>query len=129
MPESHPTMIGCPSCAGCLTLTSGPHDHSQYACSVGHSFSLWELYEAKETELERTQWSAMALLMHLQNILEILLDVRDFPDAPDPSKIRQRIGQVQNHIAAVQRMIDSTTLAARETRTAVQSETGGEVQL
>ena len=77
MPETHGTMIGCPSCAGCLTLSTGPSNHAQYACSVGHSFSLWELYEAKETELERTQWSAMALLMHLQHILQILLDVRD----------------------------------------------------
>lgn len=129
MPETHGTMIGCPSCAGCLTLSTGPSNHAQYACSVGHSFSLWELYEAKENELERTQWSAMALLMHLQHILEILLDVRDFPDAPDPSKIRQRIGQVRNHISAVRQMIDSTTLAARESRTALQSESGGEVQL
>ena len=122
-------MIGCPSCAGCLSLSNGPHDHHQFECSVGHKFSLWELYEAKETELERAEWSAMALLMHLQNILEVLLDVREFPDAPDPSKIRQRIGQVQNQISSVQRMIDSTTLAARESRTAVQSESGGKVQL
>ena len=129
MPQTHSTMIGCPSCAGCLSLTTGPHDHAQFACSVGHAFSLWELYEAKETELERAQWSTLVLLMHLQNILETLLDARDFPDAPDPSKIRQRIGQVQNHISAVQRMIDSTTLAARESRTPVQSEGGGQVQL
>src|SRR5690349_21074000 len=129
MPESGPTMIGCPSCAGCLTLSNSPHDHLQFECSVGHKFALWELYEAKETELESMQWSTMALLMHLQKILEILLDVREFPDAPDPSKIRQRTGQVRNHISAVQRMVDSTTLAARESRTAAQSESGGNVQL
>ena len=115
MPETHATMIGCPSCAGCLK--------SERRSPV------LAMDEAKETEVERSQWSAMALLMHLRHIMEMLLDASYFPDAPDPSKIRQRIGQIRSHISAVQRMVDSTTLAARESRTAMQSEGGGRVQL
>jgi hypothetical protein len=128
MLDVKPTMVGCPSCAGCLRVENGPHGHRRFVCSVGHAFSLWDLYEAKETELERAQWSTMALLMHLQMLLEMLLDTRELSDMPDSSRLRQRFGQVQQHIAAVQRMIDTTSLPARESTTALQSESGGDVR-
>jgi hypothetical protein len=129
MSDDRPTMIGCPSCAGCLCLNEEPHGHRQFVCSVGHTFSLWELYEAKETELERAQWSTTALLTHLQTILGMLLDSRDVPDSPNPSDIRRRLGQIEMQIGAVQRMIESTSLSTRESTTALQSESGGKVQL
>src|SRR5690348_10707904 len=74
-------------------MTEGPPEHRHFVCSVGHQFSFWNLYESKETELERAQWSTMALLMHLQMILEMLLDARALSDAPDSANLRQRKGE------------------------------------
>ena len=67
-------MIGCPACAGALRAEVGPHGHREFMCSVGHAFSLEELYQAKEDQLEQSEWSVMALLRHLQMILGMVLD-------------------------------------------------------
>ena len=116
MSESQATMIGCPSCAGCLRIDHGPEGHCQFVCSVGHRFSLWELYGAKETELEHAQWSTISLLMHLQMILEKLLESPGIPDKPDTPTIHRRLEQVEKQIASVRRVIEGTTMPARDIR-------------
>jgi hypothetical protein len=110
--HSHPTMIGCPACAGCLCLEEDPHGHKQFMCSVGHAFSLWEIYESKEAELERAQWSTVALYKHLEMILGMLLESPCLADPREASTIRRRLTETQQQAASVQKLIESTRLPA-----------------
>ncbi len=128
MSKNHSTMIGCPSCAGCLRLDEEAHGHRRFVCSVGHVFSLWDLYESKENELERAQWSTIALLAHLQMILDMLLEFSEMPDAPNQPSIRRRIGQVQKHITAVHHVVEGTTIVARQGTSSTKSRRGGKVR-
>ncbi len=109
--EIHATMIGCPACAGVLQKQS-THGHQQFVCTVGHAFTLETLYQAKEEELERAQWSATVLMEHLVMIL------RMFP-TPDTSRIpgqqiEQRLQQLERHIAALRSTIEDTNLMQTE---------------
>ena len=123
----HPTMIGCPACAGCLSLEKVSNDHHQFVCSVGHRFSLWDLYESKETELEQAEWSTIALLKHLEMILQMLLNARDIPEAPGQSDIRERLAQIERQITSVQHVIEGTRMLARQGRNVLPSEVSTEV--
>jgi len=118
--RKHSTMIGCPACAGCLSVEEGPHDHKQFVCSVGHTFSLWEIYKSKEAELERAQWSTMALYKHLEMILGMLLKPPSVANAPEPSTIKHRLAQIAKQAAAVQQVIENTRLPARRTGNSVE---------
>ena len=103
-------MIGCPACAGVVRADVGPH-HVDFTCSVGHAFSLRELYIAKEDQLEQAQWSLVALLKHLQMLLRLGLESGEqqalgFP----PQDLQQRLEQVTHHIKLVERIIHETRL-------------------
>jgi len=112
MQDDHPTMIGCPACAGCLNLQKGPHGHKQFICSVGHAFSLWEVYESKESELERAQWSTIALYKHLEMILGMLSESPCFDQAPESSAMRDRLAEVRQQAASMHKLFTSTHLPA-----------------
>jgi hypothetical protein len=103
-------MIGCPACAG--VLRSEPSREERFICSVGHAFSLEDVYEAKEQELERAQWSVIALSNHLQMILRVLAASSE-PDAPGHQAIRQRLEQVKAQIENMHRMIEATDCVPR----------------
>ena len=126
-PTKHPTMIGCPACAGCLSLEEGPHGHRQFLCSVGHAFSLWELYESKEAELERAQWSTIALYKHLEMILE-MLQASGIGNLPDASVLRHRLAQIEKQVGAVQQVIQDTHLPALQAGNFVESGEGSKVR-
>lgn len=100
-------MIGCPSCAGVLQQ-EGERGPQQFRCSVGHAFSLRELYQAKEEELERAQWSAIVLLKHLQHILDWMKEADDAPGPPDGEALPTRFHQTERQAAALERIIDET---------------------
>ncbi|HEU5406794.1 MAG TPA: hypothetical protein VFU48_03440 [Nitrospira sp.] len=89
-------MISCPACAGVVRAQVEPPFHLDFVCSVGHVFSLEELFVAKEDQLEHAQWSLIALLKHLHMILQI--------DAESEAK------HLSRHIALVERMIQETRL-------------------
>ncbi len=109
-------MISCPSCAGVVGADVQLYPHVEFRCSVGHAFSLEELYIAKEKQLEHAQWSLIALLKHLQIILRIEAE-QDHKLSPFHSDdLQRRLEQISRHITFVERIIQETRLpAARET--------------
>ena|SRR5581483_8045648 len=68
-PDAEPVLITCPGCAGVLSLVREPGTkHTHFTCQVGHTFTLSSLLSAKEEELERVLWAAMAYLEHVELI-------------------------------------------------------------
>lgn len=68
------TLIGCPDCAGVLSqVKDGDGPHFQFICRVGHVYSLYNLLEAKEAQLEHALWSVVSLLEHVALIDDCLL--------------------------------------------------------
>jgi|SRR5689334_19982109 hypothetical protein len=115
MPDSGPTMIGCPACAGALRAEVGPHRHIEFICSVGHAFSLADLYQAKEEELEQSEWSVMALLRHLEMILGMALDRGSESETRDVQAIHRRLEQVNRQITIIEQMIQHTQVVTQQT--------------
>jgi two-component system chemotaxis response regulator CheB len=105
--DSDPTIIGCPACAGVLSLVhEDGGDH--LVCSVGHGFSIESLLEAKEDELEKTMWSSLALLAHVEMAIQKLLEQ---PERTDPSRqeaLHTRIAQARLHAEQLRAMIEET---------------------
>jgi len=102
-----PTMIGCPLCAGALAIREAGHGHVQLRCSVGHTLSPSDAYKAKEEELERTQWSVIVLLKHLQMLTAIMREHDDLEGGMRPSLTEREI-QIRQHIQSYERLIHDT---------------------
>ncbi len=104
-------MISCPSCAGVVRANVGPRQHVEFVCSVGHTFSLEEIYTAKEDQVEHAQWSLLALLKHLQMILQIAME----PERPRTARfgseeLQQRLHQITLQLIQVEHIIEETRL-------------------
>lgn len=66
--------LSCPDCSGVLSVDQeGPRGRRLYACQVGHWYSTTSLLHSKETQLERTLWSAAVLLKQMGDAYELLL--------------------------------------------------------
>jgi hypothetical protein len=113
MMTAEATNIGCPDCAGALQAEYGPHGHIQFSCSVGHAYSKEELYQAKEGELERTLWSATALLEHLRIVFALF---KGRPSGIAEDDIQRRLQQIDRHKAKVRAIIEETSLAIMKAR-------------
>jgi len=113
MPDAGPTMISCPACAGVLHAESSTHRHLVFVCSVGHTFSLEDLYQAKEESVEEYEWSVVALLKHLQMILGLLLESPSGTEPFSVETIRRREVQVREQIARIEQVIQETHIATR----------------
>jgi len=81
---------------------------------VGHAFSLRDVYEAKEQELERSQWSMIALLKHLEMILGMSLLASQPSDVDTYQEIQHRLKQVREHMKTVHRLIEDTDCLTKE---------------
>ena len=92
-------MISCPDCSGVLSLENPGQPHPDYACQVGHRYSTRSLLVAKEKELERTLWSAAALLDHIQEVYgRMLREEANLPKnqrAPLKKRMQEARGQRQ----------------------------------
>lgn len=102
-----PSMIGCSSCAGALELRKEGHGHVQLRCSVGHTFSPSDAYKAKEEELERTQWSVIVLLKHLQMLIALMRDHDDLEHSMRAS-LAERETQIRHQIPIYERIVNET---------------------
>jgi len=102
-----PTMIGCPLCAGALALHEEGHGHVQLRCSVGHTLSPCDAYQAKEEELEKAQWSVIVLLKHLQMLTAIMREHDDLEHSLRPALTEREI-QIGQHIQRYERLIHDT---------------------
>ncbi len=91
MTKHHATMIGCPACAGVLQLQSNAHGHQQFVCTVGHTFTLDTLYQAKEEQFERAQWSTTVLMEHLIMIVQMFQPPADMSSSIPANQIERRL--------------------------------------
>jgi two-component system chemotaxis response regulator CheB len=106
-PNMDPTLIGCPDCSGVLSVgKEGAEGHLRYTCHVGHSFSLYSLLEAKETQLEQALWSVVSLLHHVGMLCD---EVKNQTDSADlRRRVEDRMRQVTDHEHAVRTVIEQT---------------------
>jgi len=102
-----PTMISCPACAGVLALAQEDAG-DRLVCSVGHGFSFESLIEAKEDELEKTMWSSLALLAHVEMVIQKLLDRPGGMDRAPQESLHARIVQARLHAEQLRDMIEET---------------------
>lgn len=107
-------MIGCPACAGVLRIEAERGGHPRFVCSVGHAFALDDLLQAKEEELEKSQWSTIALLTHVQMIVDMLLAAAPPSDGGPWRNLHRRMDQVRAHVQMMTRMIEETQWPARQ---------------
>ena len=114
MSEHRATMISCPGCAGVLRVEPGPGGHEEFVCSVGHMFSLHDLYQAKKERLEEAQWSAVAFMKHVQMLIQTILDSDMRPESYREEDLRARLDQVGRQIAALEDIIKRTQWPMRE---------------
>jgi hypothetical protein len=109
-PNGEPVLITCPGCAGVLSLVhESATEHTHYTCQVGHRFTLPSLLAAKEEEVEKTLWAAMAFLEHVEIITHGYLDESAQSGlAIDRSGMKGRLCQVAEQRVALRKLIDET---------------------
>lgn len=101
------TMISCPACAGVLARVR-EDSSDRFVCSVGHRFSYESLLEAKEDELETTMWSSMALLAHLDMVIQKLLEQSNGDQQGRRESLQARISQARLHAEQLRAMVEET---------------------
>jgi two-component system chemotaxis response regulator CheB len=107
--ESKATLVGCPGCAGVLSMV--PHDEglADYRCQVGHAYGLSDLLTAKERQLEHALWSAMALLEHVETIIDLALDRADAMGvAAGRVSLERRREQARAHVSLLESVVQQT---------------------
>jgi hypothetical protein len=82
MPQPHdsrPTVVGCPDCAGVLSVRQD-NGSRKYECQIGHRYSIFSAVASKEEQLERTLWEAVSLLEHIEILMA---ELRNDPASRD----------------------------------------------
>lgn len=106
--ETNPPPLSCPDCSGVLSVDQeGPRGHRFYACQVGHRYSTTSLLHSKETQLERTLWSAAVLLKQMGDAYEQHLQEMPREDS-DRKRVQRRIREVRKQGLAIRTMIEAT---------------------
>lgn len=101
--------ISCPDCSGVLRLENeGPQDYPMFVCQIDHRYSTRSLIHAKETQLERTLWSAHVLLKQTVIAYEQVLTKAGLMSAADRKSMRRRIHEVRKQCLAIRAMIEAT---------------------
>ena len=101
--------LSCPDCFGVLRFErEGPHGHLLYRCQVDHRYTIGSLIDAKESQLERTLWSASLLLKQTSYVYEDLLSEMKNATAAKRKQIQQRMNEVKKQRLAIQAMIGAT---------------------
>jgi hypothetical protein len=112
--NSHPTLVGCPDCAGVL---SGRADngHREYECQIGHRYSVLSASAAKEQQLERVLWEALSLLEHLDILMgDILTDAASQESARLLVEAKRRQLEVQRQSKQLRQFIEESQPIAVE---------------
>ena len=106
--QRQPTEFTCPDCAGVLKLERDGSRHRDYRCQVGHHFSTRSLLIAKEKEVERTLWSAAALLEHVALVYDRLIEEVQEVDSKERRRLQQRVREARRQQAVVIGLIENT---------------------
>jgi len=115
-PGSQATLISCPGCTGVLSVIAERGGaHLRFVCSVGHSYSLQTLLQAKEDDVERAFWSVAAFLEHIQMITGMFLQYVEREGLPiDKESLENRRRQAEVHAEQIRQMIDETEVTDME---------------
>ena len=98
--------LSCPDCAGVLHAEhEGHHKFRLFVCQIKHRYSMRSLLHAKETQLERTLWSAHVLLKQMLIAYDRALG--EMPST-DGKTVRRRINEVRKQCLAIRTMIEAT---------------------
>jgi hypothetical protein len=113
MPKPHnaePVLITCPGCAGVLSLLhEAGTAHTHFTCQVGHTFTLTSLLAAKEEEVEKTLWAAMAFLEHVELITKRFIEESDASGVPiDRQGMETRIRQTADQRRLLRKLIEES---------------------
>ncbi|PWU19626.1 MAG: hypothetical protein C5B48_13325 [Candidatus Rokuibacteriota bacterium] len=106
--EAALTAIGCPGCAGVLTaIDEGRRDYVSYVCTIGHSYSLFDLLDAKEQQFEHGLWSLLSVLAHLEMAYHRLLEHVDQGGARiSKEPVEGRLRQVQDDARRIRELVE-----------------------
>ncbi|HEX2056072.1 MAG TPA: hypothetical protein VHF07_06245 [Nitrospiraceae bacterium] len=98
----------CPDCIGVLSVEREKNGHRDYRCQVGHRFSTRSLLFAKEKEVERILWAAVALLEHVMRVYARMEQELTRSSGTDRRRLKQRMkeAKTQNHMLVS--MIENT---------------------
>jgi len=101
--------VSCPDCFGVLHFErEGPNGHLIYRCQVDHRYGIGSLLQAKETQLERTLWSAVLLLHQTVLAYEDYLAELGRHERVDRRHIQRRIQEVRRQCLAIRAMIEAS---------------------
>jgi hypothetical protein len=101
--------LSCPDCFGVLHYErEGPNGHLLYRCQVDHRYTLNSLIEGKETQVERTLWSAVLLLTQLGYAYQDLLGEMKRSRLAGRKQMRRRVQEVRRQGVAIRAMIEAT---------------------
>lgn len=111
-----PTLISCPGCAGVMSIIEEPDgSHVQLVCSVGHTYTLSTLLQAKEDDVERALWAVAAFLEHIQMINELVVRQIDGNHLfIDQAGIERRSRQAEVQGKQIRQMIEESNVADLE---------------
>lgn len=85
----------------------GQRGHRLYVCQVDHRYSIASLLHSKETQLERTLWSAAVLLKQMGDAYEQQFKEMSREDS-DRKRVQRRIREVEKQSLAIRAMIEAT---------------------
>ncbi|WP_447985874.1 hypothetical protein [Nitrospira sp. Nam74] len=69
-----PIKVNCPDCSGVISVDRDDQSgHLRYVCQIGHAYSVQEIAEAKEKQIENAVWTVLNLLEHAELIYGDLL--------------------------------------------------------
>jgi two-component system chemotaxis response regulator CheB len=105
--KHHLTEFTCPDCVGVLSVERENNGHRDYSCQVGHRFSTRSLLFAKEKEVERVLWAAVALLEHVMHVYD-RMERETKPNAKDRRRLEQRINEAKKQKQSLISMIEHT---------------------
>ena len=103
-----------------LSLVHEPGtSHTHYTCQVGHTFTLPSLLAAKEEEVEKTLWAAMAYLEHVELVSRRYLGESTESELPvQRDGLEARIRQTGEQRRVLRQLIEQTEPANLDTEAA-----------
>jgi hypothetical protein len=111
LPAAHPALvrISCPECDGVLDARGdGPKHHLMFVCRVQHTFSVVDVLNGKEDQLEARLWSAVNLAEEMAELVIDLAGLAERQSLPAAvTALRERAARATALAAALRGAIDT----------------------
>jgi two-component system chemotaxis response regulator CheB len=103
------SFVTCPLCNGSMTET-GHGTTTEFACHIGHTFSLRSLYAEQADEVERAFWAAIRALEESASLARRLSDTST---GSLRSRFQEKERTMRQHAATLRRMVLEGTDSTR----------------